>query len=100
MIGCCIKKFFHLTIIVPRHIERPSIYLIIQGTYRRGHSHLEVLKEPAKEFNLYEEEESLLGRLPTPRPISERHAEALKSTVRWTIFSSETHAEEIESLDG
>lgn len=99
MIGCCINKFFHLTIIVPRHIKRPSIHLIIQGTYRRGHSHLEVLKEPAKEFNLYEEVEFLLGRVPAPRPISERRAEALKSTVRWTIFSSEIHAEETESLD-
>ena len=60
---------------------------------------LELLKEPAKEFNLYAEVESLLGRLPAPRHISERRAEALKSTTRWRIFSSEIPAE-IESLDG
>ena len=59
---------------------------------------LEVLKEPAKEFNL-SEVESLLGRLPAPCPVSERCAAALKSTSRWRVFSYEIPAEEIESLD-
>jgi hypothetical protein len=31
VIGCCIKKCFHLTTIVPQHIERPSMQCIIQN---------------------------------------------------------------------
>ena len=61
---------------------------------------LDIFVEPAKEFNLSEEVENLLGRLSAPHPISEHRAEALnKSTTRWRIFSFEIPAEEIESLD-
>lgn len=62
---------------------------------------LNTLKTPAKNFNLNEEIESVMGLLPTPRPISERRAEALATQVTSSlpILSTDTPAEDFELMD-